>query len=92
MIDTVGFTTNTTLRGSDENLHLTERFTSVDHDTIEYRFAVDDPTVWVKPWSALLRMHRTDSPLYEFACHEGNARSIEGLLRGARALEAGQKR
>lgn len=92
VIDTVGFTATTNLRGSDENLHLTERFTAVDHNTIEYRFTVEDPTVWTKPWSAVLRMHRTDSPVYEFACHEGNARSIEGLLRGARALEAGQPR
>jgi hypothetical protein len=92
VIDTVGFTANTTVRGSDENLHVTERFTPVDHNTIEYRFTVDDPTVWAKPWTATIMMRRTNMPMYEFACHEGNARSIDGLLRGARALEAGQSR
>ena len=92
VIDTIGFTANTTVRGSDENLHVTERFRPVDHNTIEYRFTVEDPTVWAKPWTAVMMMRRINAPMYEFACHEGNARSIDGLLRGARALEAGQPR
>ena len=30
---------------------------------------------------------RTDGPIYEYACHEGNFRSVQGMLLGARAVE-----
>jgi hypothetical protein len=81
----VNFGDKSSVRGSDENLHLVERFTRMDRDTIEYRFSVEDPSVWTAPWSASFPMHRTPGPMYEYACHEGNARSIEGILRGTRA-------
>ena len=84
VIDTIGFNDRTSFRGSDGNLRLVERLTRVDHDTIEYRFTVDDPTVWTRPWTAAFPLHRTDGRLFEYACHEGNFRSIEGLLRAAR--------
>ena len=75
------------LRGSDQNLHLVERFTLVDADTIEYRFTADDRTVWTRPWTAVLAFRRTDEPMYEFACHEGNFSTMEGMLKVARFLE-----
>ena len=87
VVDTVNFSAKTSLRGSDENLHLVERFTLIDADTIEYRFTAEDQTVWTRPWTAVLAFRRTEELMYEFACHEGNVRTIEGMLKVARFLE-----
>jgi hypothetical protein len=70
----------------DENLHLVERFSLIDADTVLYEFTVTDPTAWAKPWSAVVPLRRTTNLMYEYACHEGNE-GMEGILRGARALE-----
>mgnify|MGYP004305701845 CR=1 FL=1 len=72
--------------GTGDTLHLTERLTRVDEETLLYEFTVTDPDTFVAPFSAAVPMKRTDVPLYEFACHEGN-RGLEGILRGARAEE-----
>ena len=87
VVDTVNFSDKAGVRGSDVNLHLTERFTRIDADTIEYQFTVDDPSVWTSTWSVRFPMHRSAGRLYEYACHEGNFRSVEGMLLGARASE-----
>ena len=87
VVDTVNFSTKTSLRGSDENLHLVERFTPIDADTLEYQFTVDDQSVWTRAWTAVLALHRTNDRVYEFACHEGNALTMEGMLKTARFLE-----
>jgi precorrin-6B methylase 2 len=84
VVETVRFSDKTNFRGSDQNLRLVERLTRIDRDTIEYRFTVDDPTVWTRPWTAAFPLHRTTERLVEYACHEGNFRSIEGLLRAPR--------
>ena len=73
-------------RGGSET-HLVERFTRVDAVTITYEFTVDDPTTFTRPWSAALPMKRTEGPVFEYACHEGNY-SLAGMLSGARAEEA----
>ena len=75
---------------SDENLHLIERFRRTADDTIEYTFTVDDPTMWTKPWTAVINWKRSRGELIEYACHEGNY-SLRGMLSGARAEEAGQR-
>jgi hypothetical protein len=90
VIDTVKLSDKINLRGSDENLHVIERFTWIDADTMEYRFTVDDPTVWTRMWTAALTMRRTTQPIYEFACHEGNFLSMKGLLEVARFQEKPQ--
>jgi hypothetical protein len=87
IVDTVRFNGRISTRGSDDHLHLVERFTRTDADTIRYEFTMDDPTVWVRPWSAAFPLHRSDEPMYEYACHEGNGMSMEGLLRAARVDE-----
>jgi len=87
VIETERFSEKTSFRGADENLRLVERLTPVDRDTLDYRFTVDDPTVWTRPWTAAFPLHRSDGPLIEYACHEGNYRSIEGLLRAARLTD-----
>ena len=87
VVDTINFTDKTSVRGSDENLHLIERFTRTSAAAMEYRFTMDDPTIWTRPWTAAVPLTRTDGPMYEYACHEGNARSVEGMLRGARVQD-----
>ena len=70
-------------RGSTtSNLTLTERFTRVDESTLEYRVTLDDPTVWIRPWTYTVPMQQLDQPLYEYACHEGNY-GIYNILAGA---------
>ena len=86
VVDTTNFTDKTHFRGSDRNLHLIERFKLLDSNTIQYRFTVDDPTAFVKPWTGEIILSRTPGPLYEYACHEGNY-SLLDMLRAARAEE-----
>jgi len=83
VVDTINLSEKNEFRGSAEHLHLVERFTRLDADTIDYRFTVDDSTTWTKPWTAAFPLKRIDGRMYEYACHEGNARSVEGILRGA---------
>jgi hypothetical protein len=87
VIETTGFSDKTSFRGADEHLRLVERLTRTGPDTIDYRFTVEDPTVWTRPWTAAFPLHRSSGPLIEYACHEGNFRSIEGLLRAARLAD-----
>jgi hypothetical protein len=87
VVDTINFTDKTAFRGADEALHLTERFTRTTDEMIDYSFTVDDPTVWTQPWTAAFPLRKTRDSMYEYACHEGNFRSVEGVLRGARAQE-----
>lgn len=70
----------------DENLHVTERFSRADDDRVLYEATIDDPTAFVRPWTMVLVLRRTDARMFEFACHEGNY-AIENILRGARAEE-----
>jgi hypothetical protein len=92
VVDTTNFTDKTNYRGSDQNLHLIERFTRTGPDTIVYRFTIDDPTAFTKPWTGEIVMVKIEGPLYEYACHEGNY-SMTNMLRAARAAEkAGQSK
>jgi hypothetical protein len=91
VVDTTNFSPKSNFMGSHENLHLTEKFTRVAADEIQYEITLDDPTTWTKPWTAMLRLRRSNENLYEFACHEGNMPTMEGILRGARAQETREK-
>jgi hypothetical protein len=86
VVETTNFTNKTQFRGSGENLKVIERFTRTDDDTILYRFTVEDPTTWDRPWTGEYTWLASSEPLYEYACHEGNY-ALEGVLRGARVLE-----
>ena len=72
--------------GWDRNLHLIERFSLMDRDTLLYQFEIDNPTAFTRPWKGELTMTRTEDRIYEFACHEANY-SLENMLRGYRAGE-----
>ena len=86
VVDTTNFNGRTFFRGSGENLHVVERFTRSDRDSIRYEFTVEDPSTWTRPWKGELTMTRTEGPIFEYACHEGNY-GMANTLRGARAAE-----
>ena len=86
VVVTTNFTDKTNFRGSSENLKLTERFTRVDEETLLYRFTIEDPSSFPRPWTVEIPMWRNRELMYEYACHEGNS-SIAGVLSGARAEE-----
>ena len=65
-------------------LHLVERFSRLNEDTLLYQFTVNDPTAYAKPWSGELTMAKSDNALYEYACHEGNY-GLFNILAGAQA-------
>ena len=73
--------------GTGPNMHLTERLTRIDPDTVAYEFTVMDPTVYTAPYTVMMPFRRTDGPLFEYACHEGNY-GLYGILAGARRLES----
>ena len=86
VVDTTNFYGGTSLAGSSANMHLVERFTRVDADTLLYEFTVDDPSTWTKLWTAQVPMKKSQDQIYEYACHEGNYAMLN-MLAGARAQE-----
>jgi len=86
VVDTTNFSDQYSFRGSDRNMHLTERFTRTSPGTLLYEFTVDDPTAFSKPWTAEIAVTRTKGSIFEYACHEGNY-AMTDILAGARAAE-----
>jgi len=86
VVETKNFLRETSFRNSSKNLHLIERIQRQDEDTLVYTFTVTDPTTWTQPWTVELPMRRSDLPMFEYACHEGNY-GMDGTLTGARAIE-----
>src|SRR5579871_6799120 len=86
VVDTINFKRETSLPNSSANTHLVERFTRTDANTLLYEFTVEDPTMWTRPWTAVIPMRKSDDPIYEYACHEGNY-AMASILAGARAAE-----
>ena len=84
VVETSNFNDERRWRNSTKNLTLVERFTRVDADTLEYEYTVTDPETWTRPWTVSIPLRRTDVPMYEYACHEGN-HSMYGILGGQRA-------
>ena len=74
-------------RSASEKLTLIERFARVDASTLMYEFTVDDPLTWTHSWTVQFPMTRTNEPVFEYACHEGNY-SLPNILKGARKAEA----
>ena len=90
VVDTTNFAATCNVLGSGDRLHLVERFTRVSPDTIDYEVTADDPTTWTKPWTVLVHLKQMSVEIYEYACHEGNAHSMQAILAGARADERGR--
>ena len=87
VVDTTNFSSQSNFRGSSEGLHLVERFTRVSPDLIEWRITAEDPTTWVRPWTLLINLRRTDEMMVEYACHKGNY-GMAAILSAQRAEAA----
>ena len=84
VIETTQFRGDSGMTGA--NMHLIERLTRLDSDTVAYEYTVTDPTVYTAPYTVMMPLRRTDGPIFEYACHEGNI-GLYGILAGARELE-----
>jgi len=89
VVDTTNFSDKTRFRGSTENLHIIERFTRVDDKSLLYRFTVEDPETWTRPWTGEFTWPATNAHIYEYACHEANY-ALKDILKGARLREQEQ--
>jgi hypothetical protein len=89
VVDTTNFTDKTNFSGSDEHLHVIERFTRTDENTILYEFTIDDPIAFTRVWKGEVPLTKAPGPIYEYACHEGNY-AMEDILKGARHQEEGR--
>ena len=91
VIDVTNFSPKTDFRGSRENLHLVERWTRKSATELDYELTVEDPTVWVRPWTVKREFTRQSEQenriYYEPRCIEGNY-ALPGLLHGARIEDA----
>jgi peptidoglycan hydrolase-like protein with peptidoglycan-binding domain len=85
VVDTTNFTPRNDFMGSSDRLHLVERFTRVSPDRLDYQITIEDPTLWTRPWTVIVRLRPNHEHLYEYACHEGNTEIIANMLAGARA-------
>ena len=86
VVETKRFLRETSLGGSSRETSVVERFRRVDPDTVMYEFTVEDPDGYTSPWTALMPLRRTEGPMFEYACHEGNI-GLAGILAGARNLD-----
>jgi len=94
VVETTNFLPNKTgigLNGggtpTSDALKLTERFTKVDPNTINYELTVDDPKIYTKPWKVGFPITQEQGySNFEYACHEGNYAMFDSLS-GARAIE-----
>jgi hypothetical protein len=91
VIDVTNFSEKTNFRGSRENLHLIERWTRTDSNTLEYAVTIEDPTVWTKPWTVKQdfapQSNEANRIYYEPRCAEGNY-GLPAMLLGTRMEDA----
>jgi len=86
VVDTTNFTDKTRFEGATEALHVIERFTPVEGGNLLYRFTVEDPNTWERPWVGEYTWRTSSESIYEYACHEGN-HALSNVLSGARYTE-----
>jgi hypothetical protein len=86
VIDTTNFTKKTQFRGASDKLHVVERLSRMADGNLLYRFTVEDPDTWDRPWTGEYPWVVTHENMYEYACAEGNY-ALENMLRGARLAE-----
>ena len=87
VVETKNFLRETGFLGAGAGMRLVERFEQVDANTLRYEFTIDDPEHFTRPWTAAIPMKKSDGPMFEYACHEGNY-GMTNLLLGARADDA----
>ena len=86
VVETTNFNGRRLFNGSGPQMKLTERFVRTGADQINYRFTVEDPTVFTRPWTAEEILQKTEGPIFEHACHEGNY-GVANTLAGVRLAE-----
>jgi catechol 2,3-dioxygenase-like lactoylglutathione lyase family enzyme len=88
VVEPTNFNGKAPFREASADMTLTERYRLVAPGVLEYRFTVDDPTIWTRPWTGMFTFDRDDDQyeLVEYACHEGNY-GMSNILSGARAKE-----
>jgi len=90
VVDVTNFSPKAYFQGSQENLHLVERWTRLDANTIEYAVTMEDPSTWTRPWTVKQdyskQSDETNRIYKEPRCHEGNYGMV-ALLEGARLEE-----
>ena len=70
-----------------EALHVVERFTLADANTINYEVVIEDPNVYSRRWKVAIPLNRDEhDQMFEYACHEGN-KAVPNILSGARSEE-----
>ena len=92
VIETTNFSPHSSFMGSSGNLQLVERLTRTAADTVTYEITVSDSTTWTHPWTAVIRLKRSEERLFEYACHEGNLATMTSMLGAARAKDKGPPR
>jgi hypothetical protein len=86
VVDTTNYKPRSFMNLSSENLHVTERFSRTGPESLKYEITINDPGTWTKPWSLMIPLKHSPTPVYEYACHEGNI-GMQGILAGARVEE-----
>ena len=86
VVETTNLNGKNPIEGSSDQMRVTERFTRVADDAIQYEFTVEDPATWERPWTAEMAMKKSIGPIFEHACHEGNY-GLYNTLVGARLEE-----
>jgi hypothetical protein len=88
VIETTNFNGRAPFQASSAKMKLVERYTRIGPNLLEYRFTVDDPTTWTRPWTGMFVFDKDDEQyeLVEYACHEGNY-AMPDILSGARVTE-----
>jgi hypothetical protein len=86
VVETTNLNGKNPFRNSSDRMRVIERFTRVSDQVILYRFTIDDPATWSRPWTGEMPMQKTIGPIFEHACHEGNY-GLYNTLVGARLEE-----
>lgn len=82
--------------GSGKTLHVVERFRLIDANTLEYRYTIDDPNVYVEPYTVRQVLRRSNSDAAETTVCQEDPKDLADALANARAdeqssLESGEE-
>ena len=86
VVETQNYDPRSRYSGASENLVLVERFDRIAPNVLRHQITLNDPDTWTQPWTVELLLEKTQDPIFEYACHEGNY-AMPGILAGARAEE-----
>ena len=88
VVETTNFLPETAPQGATEHVVMTERFTAVSANVVEWRVTFEDANTWTRPWTYVMPLTKVDysQQVFEYACHEGN-HAMRNILSAARAAE-----